>query len=146
MSVEIKGLDSLRRKLQSLGGELEQATEKGVEKATKTVQTAAKLLCPVDTGYLRESIQTNFAWQPSGECVGTVGTIVEYAPYVEFGTGQMGAASPSPPKAPLSLGYREDWKGQFAQPFLYPSLVDNHARIVKQLELELRKGIQEAMK
>ena len=36
MSVEIKGLDSLRRKLQSLGGELEQATEKGVEKATKT--------------------------------------------------------------------------------------------------------------
>ncbi len=57
MSVEIKGLDSLRRKLQSLGGELEQATEKGVEKATKTVQTAAKLLCPVDTGYLRESIR-----------------------------------------------------------------------------------------
>lgn len=80
MSVEIKGLDSLRRKLQSLGGELEQATEKGVEKATKTVQTAAKLLCPVDTGYLRESIQTSFAWQPSGEYVGTVGTIVEYAP------------------------------------------------------------------
>ena len=66
MSVEIKGLDSLRRKLQSLGGELEQATEKGVEKATKTVQTAAKLLCPVDTGYLRESIQTSFAWQPLG--------------------------------------------------------------------------------
>ena len=30
MSAEIKGLDSLRRKLQSLGGELEQATEKGV--------------------------------------------------------------------------------------------------------------------
>lgn len=146
MSVEIKGLDSLRKKLQSLGGELERATEKGVEKATKTVQTAAKLLCPVDTGYLRESIQTSFAWQPSGEYVGTVGTIVEYAPYVEFGTGQMGAASPSPPKASISLKYKEDWKGQFARPFLYPALVDNHARIVKQLELELRKGIQEAMK
>ena len=136
MSVEIKGLDSLRRKLQSLGGELEQATEKGVEKATKTVQTAAKLLCPVDTGYLRESIQTNFAWQPSGE----------YAPYVEFGTGQMGAASPSPPKAPLSLGYREDWKGQFAQPYLYPALINSRDRIVKHLEIELRKGIREAMK
>ena len=146
MSMEIKGLDSLRRKLQSLGGDLEHATEKGVEKATKTVQTAAKLLCPVDTGYLRESIQTNFAWLPSGEYVGTVGTIVEYAPYVEIGTGQMGAASPSPPKASISLKYKEDWKGQFAQPFLYPSLVDNHARIVKQLELELRKGIREAMK
>nr|DAQ88047.1 MAG TPA: putative tail component [Bacteriophage sp.] len=146
MSMEIKGLDSLRRKLQSLGGDLEQATEKGVEKATKTVQTAAKLLCPVDTGYLRESIQTSFAWQPSGEYVGTVGTIVEYAPYVEFGTGQMGAASPSPPKAPLSLGYREDWKGQFAQPYLYPALINNRDRIVKHLEIELRKGIREAMK
>lgn len=146
MSVEIKGLDSLRRKLQALGGDLEQATEKGVEKATKTVQTAAKLLCTVDTGYLRESIQTAFAWLPSNEYAGTVGTITEYAPYVEFGTGQMGAASPSPPKAPFSLKYKEDWKGQFAQPFLYPALVDNHARIVKQLEFELRKGIREAMK
>ena len=76
----------------------------------------------------------------------TVGTIVEYAPYVEFGTGRMGAASPSPPKAPLSLGYREDWKGQFAQPYLYPSLIDNRDRIVKHLEIELRKGIREAMK
>ena len=57
-----------------------------------------------------------------------------------------GAASPSPPKAPLSLGYREDWKGQFAQPYLYPSLIDNRDRIVKHLEIELRKGIREAMK
>lgn len=146
MSMEIKGLDSLRKKLQALGGALEQTTEKGVEKATKTVQTAAKLLCPVDTGYLRESIQTGFAWQPSGEYVGTVGTAAEYAPYVEFGTGQMGAASPFPPKAPLSLSYREDWKGQFAQPYLYPALVNNRDRIIKHLEFELRKGIQEAMK
>ena len=29
MSVEIKGLDSLRRKLQALGGDLERATEEG---------------------------------------------------------------------------------------------------------------------
>lgn len=46
MSVEIKGLDSLRRKLQSLGGELEQATEKGVEKATKTVPDGRKAALP----------------------------------------------------------------------------------------------------
>lgn len=146
MSVEIKGLDNLRRKLQSMGGELDHATEKGVERATKTVQTVAKLLCPVDTGYLRESIQASFAWQPSGECIGTVGTVVEYAPYVEFGTGQKGSASPSPPKAPLESGYREDWRGQFAQPYLYPALVDNRARVLKHLEHELRKGIREAMK
>ena len=48
--------------------------------------------------------------------------------------------------APLSLGYREDWKGQFAQPYLYPALVNNRDRIVKHLEIELRKGIREAMK
>ena len=74
MSVEIKGLDSLRRKLQSLGGELEQATEKGVEKATKTVQTAAKLLCPVDTGYLRES-------NPDELCVAALGRIRRHGRY-----------------------------------------------------------------
>lgn len=43
----------------------------------------AKLLCPVDTGNLRNSI-TN-ALDGSGKTV-YVGTNVEYAPYVEYGT------------------------------------------------------------
>jgi HK97 gp10 family phage protein len=54
------------------------------------IDRAAKRLCPVDTGRLRSSI--SWAVQIGGEgIVGRVGTDVEYAPYVEFGTSRMRA-------------------------------------------------------
>ena len=88
MSVEIKGLDSCVGNYNRWAVSWSRRRKKAWRRPRRPWQTAAKLLCPVDTGYLRESIQTNFAWLPSGEYVGTVGTIVEYAPYVEFGTGR----------------------------------------------------------
>jgi hypothetical protein len=52
---------------------------------------------------------------------GEVGTAVTYAPYVEFGTGERGAASEFPGK-PDYLTYSEDWKGMSARPYLIPAL------------------------
>jgi hypothetical protein len=46
---------------------------------------SAKHRCPVDTGRLRGSI-THRVEQEENAVVGVVGTNVEYAPYVEFGT------------------------------------------------------------
>lgn len=46
------------------------------------IETDAKRNCPVDTGRLRGSITTNIISTYSGE----VGTNVEYAEYVEYGT------------------------------------------------------------
>lgn len=62
------------------------------------VETAAKRLCPVDTGRLRSSITHQVAVDVRG-LAARIGTNVDYAPWVEFGTS----------RAP-------------AQPFLVPAL------------------------
>lgn len=54
------------------------------------VDRAAKHNCPVDTGRLRSSI-TNELGQDGQGLVATIGTNVEYAPYVELGTSKMAA-------------------------------------------------------
>lgn len=46
---------------------------------------------------------------------------VEYAPYVEFGTGQRGAASSFPGK-PEGINYTAGWAGMAARPMLTPSV------------------------
>jgi len=54
-----------------------------VEESARAIEGSAKVRCPVDTGNLRASIQaeptnnSRLRW--------LVGTIVEYAPYVELG-------------------------------------------------------------
>lgn len=57
--------------------------------ATRTT-TAAKRLAPVDTGRLRASIAQEIGGDDDG-LVARVGTNVEYAPYLEFGTSRMSA-------------------------------------------------------
>lgn len=52
------------------------------------VEVRAKRLCPVDTGRLRASITS--ALEEDGDTIkAVIGTDVEYAPYVEFGTVRM---------------------------------------------------------
>lgn len=63
-----------------------ETVEKDVSKLIKNtlhnIEKDAKRSCPVDTGRLRGSITTNIISTYSGE----VGTNVEYAEYVEYGT------------------------------------------------------------
>lgn len=66
------------------------------------VERSAKRLCPVDTGRLRASITHQIAKDGQG-LFARVGSNVEYAPFVEFGTSRMAA-----------------------QPFLRPSLNAMH--------------------
>lgn len=54
------------------------------------VERDAKLNCPVDTGNLRASIQTEMN-ETADEYIAEVGTNVEYAGYVEYGTKKMDA-------------------------------------------------------
>lgn len=52
------------------------------------VETTAKQLCPVDTGRLRSSINTGLHVDSEG-LVAVVGTDVEYAVHIEYGTSKM---------------------------------------------------------
>jgi len=70
---------------------IEGVSEKKLDKLLQVISVnivnEAKYLCPVDTGRLRASIH----YKQVGRLHYLVGTNVEYAPYVEFGTRKMSA-------------------------------------------------------
>ena len=68
--------------------------------AALAVEAHAKTIVPVQTGNLKNSIQT---WR-EGPGLYAVGTHVEYAPYVEFGTRHMAARPYLRPAADIVAG------------------------------------------
>lgn len=109
MEVSIEGLESLMAKLRRLGGSVDAAMNKGLGRGAQKIKRDAKKNCPYDTARLKNSIEcTNqefhsfsYADNKKNEYTGSVsgggfkcwvvGTNVEYAMFVEFGTGQLGA-------------------------------------------------------
>lgn len=67
--------------------DIKSKTARALEVVGGTAEGYAKMLCPVDTGNLRNSI----AHEMRGENTVAVGTNVHYAPYVELGTSKMRA-------------------------------------------------------
>src|SRR5215471_14229173 len=63
-----------------------------IEAATKTVVEYAKGYVPVDTGELQRSIGSRID-QKGNSVYGSVYADMPYAAYVEFGTGERGAAA-----------------------------------------------------
>ncbi|WFA10334.1 HK97-gp10 family putative phage morphogenesis protein [Tissierella sp. Yu-01] len=139
--MSLEGFDILIKKLDRIGKDSPKAVAKAVKEATKKVQGDAKDLAPVDKGQLRNSIQGTVQ-EKDGEIVGIVSTNLEYAPYVEFGTGQRGEGSPSPPKYGGDLSYREDWSGMAAQPYMYPALRQNEEYIKETIAASIKMEIQ----
>lgn len=88
----IQGLDELLANLSGLGANVKESARKGLERGAKKIQKNAKSLAPVKTGHLRNSIKTKSEISQDG-VKAEVFTNTEYAPYVEFGTGQRGAES-----------------------------------------------------
>lgn len=104
---DIKGLDRLLSKLDSLGDNSVEIMEKGIKSGLKIVQKSAKDLCPVDNGELRNSIATT-STKEDNRAEGAVFTNKEYAPYVEFGTGPVGEASRKDIPPDLQLNYKQE--------------------------------------
>lgn len=80
--IELIGFKSLNKKLQQL-----EELDKKIEIIALMVEKEAKELCPVRTGRLRASIHAG----KENKYTHYVGTNVEYAPFVEFGTRKMRA-------------------------------------------------------
>lgn len=133
----VKGLDELLATLSSLGGDIKESSRKGLERGAKKIQKNAKLLAPVDTGHLRNSIKTKSETTQDG-AEAQVYTNLEYAPYVEFGTGQKGAESNI--DRPEGVAYKADWKGMPAQPYLTPAYL--HSKNTGEVEQEVIKSIE----
>ena len=105
------------------------------------MENTAKQDCPVDTGQLRASI----THEVEG-LVGVVGTNVEYAVYVEYGTGEKAAAK-NGRQTPWCYKDEEtgEWiwtKGQKPQTFLNRALRKNSKAIKKLYLKAIRKGVK----
>lgn len=66
-----------------LGGDIKESSRKGLERGAKKIQKNAKLLAPVDTGQLRNSIKTKSQITQDG-VEAQVFTNCEHASYLEF--------------------------------------------------------------
>jgi len=113
--------------------EVIQAKDEAVAKALETIgrvaERYAKELCPTDTSRLKNSI----SHQVDDETV-YVGTNVEYAPYVEFGTGKFaegGGGRPTPWSYQDDKGNWHTTNGMKPQPYLKPA-IENHLDEYKQ--------------
>ena len=94
---------------------VENAKRGGLEAASLIVEADAKLRAPVDLGNLKGSITHKVTSDEEAK----IGTNVDYAPYLEYGTHKMAA-----------------------QPYLRPALDSNKARIEKMIGDVIGKALK----
>ena len=88
ITMTVRGGEQLRRNLDRLAGaERRQAQRDGLEAGARIVETHSKILCPVDTGFLRNSIQVDSVTPIEA----IIAPHTDYAEFVEFGTSRMAA-------------------------------------------------------
>lgn len=121
---------------------LNKACYKAIFKASNIVKDAAVSNAPVDLGNLKRSIDLKIEGSAK-ETVGHIGTNVDYAIFVEKGTGEF---------AENGNGRKGGWayvdaegKGHFTmgqrpQPYLEPAFKDNKKKIEDAIKSEL-KGV-----
>ena len=129
--IKFEGLDKLIDKIEDIGDV--QAIASAMQDACNLVEGAAKDKAPKDTGALRRSITSKIEVTGS-EIDGIVFTPLEYAPYIEYGTG-LYAENGNGRQTPWV--YRDDkgdyhyTHGQHPQPFLRPALNENKDEIIQ---------------
>ena len=137
MSAEIKfeGLDEVLYKLGKISSDAN--IEEALGTCCAVVEKSAKQKAPKDTGALRRSISSKVE-----DNQGIVFTPLEYAPYVEYGTGLF---AESGGRKDVPWNYQDDegkWhstSGQKPQPFMRPALEENKTLIKQILKEELTK-------
>lgn len=129
------GLDSIIKELDGIATPAQ--VEQALMKACALVERSAKQKAPKGDGVLRNSITSTVVGDK-----GIVFTPLEYAPYVEYGTGLF-AEEGGRQDVPWSY---KDWKGewhttsgQHPQPFMRPALDENRGDIKRILEEGLTK-------
>lgn len=133
MSAEIRfeGLDGILDKLKKISSDANIDAALGT--ACALVERSAKQKAPKDNGELRRSITSKVE-----DHKGIVFTPLEYAPYVEYGTGLF---AESGGRMDVPWHYQDDegnWhstSGQKPQPYMRPALEENK-ELIKQILLE----------
>lgn len=138
MSIQFQGLEEILNSLEKIVDE--QKFEASLGKACAIVERAAKQKAPKGTGELRRSITSKI--EKNGEGLqGIVFTPLEYAPYVEYGTGLFAEEGG---RQDVPWNYRDDkgeWhstSGQKPQPYMRPALDENREEILRMFKEGLK--------
>ena len=130
MNVEFEGAEKLIARLDKMSDEA--ALKKSLETAALLVERSAREKAPKDTGALRRSITSKVEGLE-----GIVYTPLEYAPYIEYGTGLFAEGNG---RKDVPWNYQDDkgnWhstSGLKPQPFMRPSLDENREKILEILK------------
>lgn len=90
----------LSNRLPQIAAGLRPKASQIVRRTALSIEAGAKRVVPVDTGNLKNSLQTQMVSDLEAE----VGTVVEYGPYVEFGTSRQPAQPYLGPAAEAERG------------------------------------------
>lgn len=130
--IQIKGLTQIEKKLDELSDP--DKIQKAMGKACAKVEKDARKKAPVKTGALRRSI-TSKVEMDGNDVKGLIFTPMEYAPYMEYGTGLF--AEKGGRNKPWSYqNAKGEWfytAGSKPHPFMRPALDENREEIIRLL-------------
>ena len=142
LKMELQGDKEVKKALEALRRKAKDTLRDIVNTTALNIERKAKRRCPVDTGRLRASIRTTFY---KDGLAAEVGTDVEYAPYVEFGTrphwpppGALSgwARRHKMPEFPVMLKIAK--YGTAPKPFLFPAWEEEKGGYFKSIRDGLR--------
>lgn len=135
MSIRLEGMEELLKLLEEKGNV---DLSEPLGKACALVEAAAIQNAPKGTGELRRSIRSKVDGN-----VGYIFTPLEYAPYVEYGTGLF---AENGGRKDVPWHYKDDkgdWhttSGMKPHPFMRPALNDNREKILEILKEGIING------
>lgn len=134
--ITVEGADKIMKRLLKVADQ--KTINQALGKACAVVERVAKEKAPKDTGELRKSITSKVENNQ-----GIIFTPLEYAPYVEYGTGLF--AEDGNGRQDVPWHYQDDkgqWhttSGMHPQPFMRPALNENRVEILR----ILKEGIKD---
>jgi HK97 gp10 family phage protein len=114
------------------------AVTASVQASGQLIQQAAMAKCPVQTGRLRDSISVEIVEgdRTVSASVGPRG--VDYANYVEYGTGRRGAESADAGPFP----YKMSWPGMAARAYMRPAVDESRDSILELFASQISTAIK----
>lgn len=136
MSASILGFEALIKNLTKFHKERVKKIQIAVQISQAKVVDEARVLVPKRTRALLKSIMPGVVIIEPDKIEGEIRADIEYANYVEFGTGIAGAGSGFEGKPPdLTYGGKP---GMRARPYLTPATIKNRSFFLKQVENAVR--------
>jgi HK97 gp10 family phage protein len=138
---KIEGMKEAIRDLKDWELEKIRQSRLQIERSAINIEREAKNLCPVDDQILRPSIAKKVTATDSGRVLeAEVGTVVEYAPFVEFGTGSGVSVPAGQEEFAMQFKGKTGRKRNYpARPFLFPAWERERPKFVKSMEAILAK-------